>query len=124
MRISDWSSDVCSSDLVVAVALVALSGWLILDALIAIAVALYLLLTGFRLLRSAARGLMDHAWSTSERALLDEVLASYRARGIDFHAIRTRTAGSRRFVTLHMPVPGAWSVQRGHELVDNFEETG
>src|SRR3546814_8692029 len=64
---------------------------------------------------------MDHAWSTSERALLDEVLASYRARGIDFHAIRTRTAGSRRFVTLHMLVPGAWSVQRGHDLVEDFE---
>src|SRR3546814_3032582 len=108
MRISDWSSDVCSSDLVVAVALVALSGWLVLDALIAITVALYLLLTGFRLLRNAARGLMDHAWSASERALLDEVLAGYRSRGIGFHAIRTRTAGSRRFVTLHMLVPGAW----------------
>src|SRR3546814_6860515 len=95
MRISDWSSDVCSSDL--------------------------LLLTGFRLLRNAARGLMDHAWSASERALLDEVLAGYRSRGIGFHAIRTRTAGSRRFVTLHMLVPGAWSVQRGHDLVKDFE---
>ncbi|HEY9546271.1 MAG TPA: cation diffusion facilitator family transporter, partial [Solimonas sp.] len=95
-----------TAGIVVAVALVALSGWLVLDALIAITVALYLLLTGFRLLRNAARGLMDHAWSASERALLDEVLAGYRSRGIGFHAIRTRTAGSRRFVTLHMLVPG------------------
>lgn len=110
-----------TAGVVLAVALVALSGWLVLDALIAIAVALYLLWTGFRLLRGAARGLMDHAWSAGERATLDEVLAGYRARHIEFHAIRTRIAGSRRFVTLHMLVPGAWSVQRGHDLVEEFE---
>lgn len=110
-----------TAGIVAAVTLVALSGWLILDALIAIAVALYLLLTGFRLLRGAARGLMDHAWSAGERATLDDVLNSYRARKIEFHAIRTRTAGSRRFVTLHMLVPGAWSVQQGHDLVEEFE---
>lgn len=110
-----------TAGIVVAVALVALSGWLVLDALIAIAVALYLLLTGVRLLRGAARGLMDHAWNASERARLDEILASYRLRGIDFHAVRTRTAGSRRFVTLHMLVPGAWSVQKGHDLAEEFE---
>src|SRR3546814_20013509 len=64
---------------------------------------------------------MDHAWSASERALLDEVLAGYRSRGIGFHAIRTRTPGRRRFVTLHMLVPGAWSVPRVHDLADDFE---
>jgi cation diffusion facilitator family transporter len=110
-----------TAGIVVAVALVALSGWLLLDALIAIAVATYLLWTGFRLLRGAARGLMDHAWSADERAGLDAVLAGYRARGIDFHAIRTRTAGSRRFVTLHVLVPGAWTVQQGHDLVEEIE---
>jgi divalent metal cation (Fe/Co/Zn/Cd) transporter len=64
---------------------------------------------------------MDHAWSADERAGLDAVLAGYRARGIDFHAIRTRTAGSRRFVTLHVLVPGAWTVQQGHDLVEEIE---
>jgi cation diffusion facilitator family transporter len=110
-----------TAGIVVAVALVALSGWLLLDALIAIAVAMYLLWTGFRLLRGAARGLMDHAWSSAERAALDAVLDGYRARGIDFHAIRTRIAGSRRFVSLHVLVPGAWTVQQGHDLVEEIE---
>lgn len=110
-----------TAGVVAAVAVVALSGWLVLDALIAIAVALYLLLTGARLLRDAARGLMDHAWPATERAALEAVLDGYRAQGIAFHAIRTRSAGSRRFVTLHVLVPGAWTVQRGHDLVEALE---
>ncbi|NGY04573.1 cation diffusion facilitator family transporter [Solimonas terrae] len=110
-----------TAGIVLAVGVVALSGWLVLDALIAIAVAAYLLLTGFRLLRSSARGLMDHAWTAEERAGLEAVLAEYRAQNIDFHAIRTRTAGSRRFVTMHVLVPGAWTVQQGHDLVEAIE---
>jgi cation diffusion facilitator family transporter len=107
--------------IVAAVALVALTGALMLDALIAIAVALYLLFTGTRLLRAAGRGLMDHAWPEAERAELDAVLDDYRAQGIAFHAIRTRSSGSHRFVTLHVLVPGAWTVQRGHDLVEQLE---
>ncbi|MGH8446524.1 MAG: cation diffusion facilitator family transporter [Solimonas sp.] len=110
-----------TAGIVAAVGLVALTGWLLLDALIAIVVALYLLLTGFRLLRGAARGLMDHAWPDAERVELEKVLDDYRQQGIAFHAIRTRTGGSRRFVTLHVLVPGAWSVQRGHDLVEKLE---
>ena len=110
-----------TAGIVLAVGLVALTGWLVLDALIAIVVALYLLYTGTHLLRVAGRGLMDHAWPAGERAELDAVLDTYRARGIDFHAIRTRTAGSRRFVTLHVLVPGAWTVQQGHDLVETIE---
>lgn len=110
-----------TAGIVVAVALVALTGWLVLDALVAIGVAGYLLWTGYHLLGVAGRGLMDHAWPADERAMLDAVLAGYRQQGIDFHAIRTRTAGSRRFLTLHVLVPGAWSVQRGHDLVEAIE---
>lgn len=110
-----------TAGIIVAVALVALTGWLWLDALIAMLVALYLLLTGLRLLRDAGRGLLDHAWPAAERAALETVLDGYRQQGIAFHAIRTRTAASRRFVTLHVLVPGAWSVQRGHDLVETLE---
>ncbi|MFT4047235.1 MAG: cation diffusion facilitator family transporter [Solimonas sp.] len=110
-----------TAGVVAAVALVALTGWLLLDALIAMIVAAYLLWTGAQLLRGAARGLMDHVWPDAERAALDAVLDGYRARGIAFHAIRTRIAGSHRFVTLHVLVPGAWTVQRGHDLVERLE---
>ncbi|NKF22349.1 cation diffusion facilitator family transporter [Solimonas marina] len=107
---------------VAAVALVALTGWLWLDALIAIVVALYLLWVGQRLLRSSASGLLDPAWPADERAALDAVLDAYRAQGIAFHAIRTRSAASRRFVSLHVLVPGAWTVQRGHDLLESIEQ--
>jgi cation diffusion facilitator family transporter len=110
-----------TAGVVVAVGLVALSGWLWLDALIAIAVALYLSITGLRLLRSSVHGLLDHAWPASERAELEAVLETYREQGVGFHEIRTRTAASRRFVNLHVLVPGAWSVQRGHDLVETIE---
>ncbi|WP_028080559.1 cation diffusion facilitator family transporter [Solimonas soli] len=110
-----------TAGIVVAVGVVALTGWLRLDALIAIAVALYLLWTGARLLREAAGGLMDRAWPAAERARLEQVLDGYRAEGIAFHAIRTRMSGSHRFVSLHVLVPGAWSVQHGHDLVERLE---
>lgn len=112
---------------IVGVALVAVTGWLWLDATVAIAVAVHVLWTGVRLIRESAGGLMDVAWPDDERAVLERVLEAFRAEGstageIDFHAIRTRRSGSRRFVSFHVLVPGAWSVKRGHDLVERVEE--
>jgi cation diffusion facilitator family transporter len=110
-----------SAGVIVGVALVALTGWLRLDALIALAVAAHILWTGWRLLGESAAGLMDASWPAAERAELDAILESFRSAGIDFHAIRTRSAGARRFVSFHVLVPGAWSVQRGHDFVEQVE---
>lgn len=112
---------------IVAVAVVAVTGWLWLDPLIAIGVAVQVLWTGFRLIRESAGGLMDTAWPEEERNALETVLNEFRAEGttageIDFHAIRTRRSASRRFVSFHVLVPGAWSVKRGHDLVERVEE--
>ncbi|WP_439029352.1 cation diffusion facilitator family transporter [Gordonia terrae] len=106
---------------VVGVLLVAVTGWLPLDALIAIAVAVNILVVGGQLIRRSGAGLMDSALPDDERTAIDGVLAAHRAEGIDFHDIRTREAGHERFVQLHMLVPGEWSVQRAHDLTEQVE---
>lgn len=103
------------------VGLVAVSGWLILDPLIAIAVALHILWTGVALSREAFSGLMDAAWPASEKQILDEIMQSFRSADIQFHAVRTRRSAARRFVSLHVLVPGYWTVQQGHDLLESIE---
>ena len=101
---------------------VAATDWEILDPLIAIAVAVQILWTGVQLLRRSAQGLLDRALPADEQDALATILARH-ARGdeVQFHAVRTRQAGARRFITLHVLVPGDWSVRRGHELCERVE---
>jgi cation diffusion facilitator family transporter len=110
-----------SAGVVLGVALAWASGWLWLDPLIALAVALNIVRTGLQLVRRSAEGLMDVSLPPEQVAAIEAVLAAYRAQGLDFHALRTRQAGSRAFVTLHVLVPGAWSVQQGHDWVERIE---
>jgi cation diffusion facilitator family transporter len=104
------------------VGLVHFTGWLRLDPLLALAVAANILWTGYRLVREAAMGLMDTAWPEILQAELRGVLDGFRARGIEFHAVRTRGAAARHFVSMHVLVPGDWTVQRGHDLLEELEE--
>lgn len=106
---------------IIGVALVALTGWQRLDPLIALAVSINILWTGFRLLNEAAMGLMDMAWPEPQLRKLDAVLNRFRLQGVEFHAVRTRLSGPRHFVSCHVLVPGKWTVQRGHELVEEIE---
>lgn len=112
-----------SAGVIAGVAAVALTGWEILDPLIALAVAVNIVVAGLSLVMRSVGGLMDRALDGADRAQIDEVLADFRAsEGIDFHALRTRQAGSRAFVSVHVLVPGAWSVQRGHDMVERVED--
>ncbi|MGB5134213.1 MAG: cation diffusion facilitator family transporter [Prochlorococcaceae cyanobacterium] len=111
-----------SLGVLLAVALVQLTGWLILDPLIAIAVALNIVVVGLRLLRETASGLLDHALPEAEQRLLEDLLAVHTREGVAVHALRTREAGSRRFVAFHLLVPGSWSVQAGHDLCERIEQ--
>jgi cation diffusion facilitator family transporter len=104
------------------VAAVALTGWHRLDPLIALAVAANIVWTGIRLLRQAALGLLDRSLPPEQLQVLDGVLARFRAEGLDFHALRTRQAGSRAFVSLHVLVPADWTVARGHERAHDVED--
>jgi cation diffusion facilitator family transporter len=106
---------------VVAVALVGLTGWERLDPLIAIAVAVNILVAGGVLLRRSAAGLMDVSLPPEDLAAVEAVLSEHRAADVQFHAVRTREAGRRRFVSMHLLVPGSWSVQRAHDLAEQVE---
>jgi cation diffusion facilitator family transporter len=104
------------------VALVAWTGWLLLDPLIAIGVALQIVWTGWRLIKRSFDGLMDHAMPAAERAGVVALLERVKSDGGDYHALRTRVSGRRSFVDVHLLLPGATSVQAGHDLVDRLEE--
>jgi len=112
-----------SAGVIAGVGMVALGGWNILDPLTALAVALHILWTGWWLTSDAVSGLMDHSWPEAEQRVLDEALDGFRAPEITFHAVRTRISGAQRFVSFHVLVPGAWSVQRGHDLLEQIEKT-
>jgi len=105
----------------IGVVLVATTGWLRLDPLIAIAVALQILWTGWHLMTRSFHGLMDFAVPDEERAAIVDVLETLRHQGGDYHALRTRVAGAKSFVDVHVLVPGTMSVQAGHDLVEKLE---
>ena len=115
-------TDVWTSVGVIAgVGLVWLSGWLWLDSAIALLVAANIVWTGWQLMRRSAAGLMDAALSSEALEQIEALLAGYRRQGLDFHALRTRQAGSRAFITLHVLVPGNWTVQQGHDWAERIE---
>jgi cation diffusion facilitator family transporter len=110
-----------SVGVIIGVAGVAITGWERLDALIALAVAVNIVVTGSSLVRRSVGGLMDRALGQSERSQIQEVLERFERDGVQFHALRTRQAGSRAFVSVHVLVPGSWTVQRGHDVVEEVE---
>lgn len=103
------------------VAIAGFTGWSVLDPVLAILVALNIVWTSFALLRRSVMGLMDAALPASEQALIEQVMARYRERGASFHALRTRQAAARRFVSVHMLVPGDWTVHDAHHIAEDFE---
>ena len=110
-----------SVGVIVGVAAVALTGWRPLDPLIALAVAANIVFTGTSLLRRSGGGLMDRALADDERDAVDTALAQFRDQGVVFHALRTRRSGRRSFVSVHVLVPGDWTVQDGHRLLERIE---
>ena len=106
---------------VIGVALVALTGWLRLDPIVAIAVAINILYTGGRLIQRAGRGLLDAALPASEQQLVHDALKPFVSDDVHFHAITCRESGRDRFVSMHVLVPGTWSVQQSHDLIEEVE---
>lgn len=97
------------------------TGWLWLDPLLGLLVAANIVWTGVRLVSRSAAGLMDTALPTNQQDALAEVMEKYRGQGIDFHALWTRQAGARVFISVHVLVPGRWTVKEGHDLVEGIE---
>jgi cation diffusion facilitator family transporter len=110
-----------SVGVVVGVAAVAVTGLQALDPAVALLVAANIVWSGYRLVRASVDGLMDKAFPATEYAALRRVLDAHVATGIQYHALRTRESGARRFVSLHVLVPGDWTVHRGHTLLERIE---
>jgi cation diffusion facilitator family transporter len=110
-----------SLGVIVGVGAVAVTGWQRLDPIIALVVAANIIWTGGRIVHRSILGLMDTALPLHEQTALRAVLDRFAASGIHYHALRTRQSGTRRFVSVHILVPGAWTVHRGHELVEEIE---
>lgn len=112
-----------SAGVLAAIGVVALTGWAILDPIIALLVAANIVWTGVQLLRRSTLGLMDTALPAADLALVRQVLDRHAAADpeISFHALRSRQAGARKFVSFHVLVPGRWTVQRGHHLLERIE---
>ena len=103
------------------VAVAGFTGWKMLDPVVAILVALNIVWTGIQLVRRSVSGLMDEAIPKQERDLIESVMSKYRKKGIDFHALRTRQAAARRFISVHVLVPGETTVHDAHHIVEDFE---
>ncbi len=110
-----------SAGVIVGLGAVALTGWAWLDSAIAIAIAFNIVRQGVMLVRRSALGLLDTALPLVERHALIEVLDRYAAQQLTYHALRTRQSGARRFVTVHVLVPGDWTVRKGHDLIEQVE---
>ena len=107
---------------VMGIGLVAITGWNRLDPLVAILVAANIVWTGGKIVQRSVGGLMDQALPADEQAILHKIIEQYDQGEVTCHQVATRQAGSRRFVSLHVLAPGAWTVQRGHELLDRLEK--
>ncbi len=115
-------TDVATSvGVVIAVILVSPTGWLWLDPTIALAVAINILVVGVRLVSGSVSGLMDEALPKADHDRIAAVLQRFTSDEVAFHALQTRESGHRRFVSVHVLVPGSWTVQRGHDLLEDIE---
>ena len=98
------------------------TGWHRLDPIVAIEVALNVLRSGSRLLRRSVYGLLDTSLPEETLGKIKAILDGHSGAGVRYHALRTRQAGARRFISFHILVPGNWTVQRGHDLLERIEE--
>ena len=111
-----------SLGVIVGVAAAVLSGWHRLDAVVGIVVALQVLRSGYKLVRRSLLGLLDTSLPQSTLDTITGILDRHAPDGVRYHALRTRQAGAMRFISFHILVPGRWTVQRGHDLLEQIEE--
>ncbi len=111
-----------SVGVLIGIGLVKLSGWLVLDAIVAIGVALNILWAGYQLMRRSAMGLLDTGIPAEERAKIIKALEPLKSENLDYHSLMTRQAGQRKFIAVHVLMPGQWTIQEGHNKVEKIEK--
>jgi cation diffusion facilitator family transporter len=110
-----------SVGVVVGVAAVAVTGWERLDPIVALAVAANIVWTGIGIVRRSTAGLMDAALPAEDIAIVRKVLKVHEDDGVQFHALQTRQSGARKFVSMHVLVPGEWTARHSHNLLERIE---
>lgn len=110
-----------SAGVIMGVILVAMTGWQWLDPVVAILVAGNIVRIGVSILRDSVFGLMDVSLPPQELQKIDQVLERQKPNGVQFHALLTRQSGAERFISMHVLVPGHWTVQQGHALLEKIE---
>ncbi len=106
---------------IVGLALVHFTGWIWLDPILAILVAINIIFTGAKLIGRSVAGLMDEALPRESISKIKKILDKYTCAAIGYHALYTRRASSLDFITFHLVVPGSWTVTQGHELTKEIE---
>ncbi len=110
-----------SAAVILAVALVALTGWWWLDPLFGLLLAMHIIMTGYTLVRESMLGLMDTGLPAPQMDAIRAVLAKYEAEGVQNHALLTRRAAARQFMSVHLLMPGSWTITRGHDIAEQIE---
>ncbi len=113
-----WTSVV----VVLGVTLVAFTGWLWVDPLLGLLLAFHIIAVGVRLVKDSMHGLMDSSLAPEDLEIIKDLLTKYAAEDITYHALRTRRAGALKFMSVHLLMPGAWTILRGHDLAENLEQ--
>lgn len=112
-----------TAGVIVGIGMVKITGWLLIDPIIAILVAVNIIYTGYTLISRSASGLMDATIPEEDLQKIRNYLGSLQVKEIEYHSLLTRVAGQRKFISLHLLVPGAWTVKQGHDWADKVEET-
>ena len=110
-----------SAAVVIAVTLVVITGWWWLDPLIGVLLAMHIVATGVTLVRESMMGLMDAGLPPAQMETIRATLATFAAEGVQYHALRTRRAAAKQFMSVHLLMPGAWSITKGHDLAERLE---
>jgi cation diffusion facilitator family transporter len=120
---SNISADVYSAaGVLLGLLAVRLTGWVILDPIIALIMVLFVLKAGYEVIIRAFRELTDYALPAEEQKILTDCIREHITQLVDFHAIRNRRAGSERFVDLHLVMPRNISVEESHRMCDHLEK--
>lgn len=110
-----------SVGVVVGIALAGLTGWTVIDPILGLVLAGLILITAYRLVARSFNGLMDRALPDADRVIVRQTIEANLPPGCVYHALRTREAGSHRFVDFHLLVPGSMSVRQAHDFADRIE---
>lgn len=111
-----------SAGVIVAVAIVGVTGWQILDPIVALLVAANIVITGLGLIKESILGFMDTALLKEDHVTIESILKKYCQKPIQYHGLLTRQSARRKFVSFHILVPDDWLVKKGHDFIEKIEK--